>query len=99
MFSFFSAVFCCSDTFSIPGVSASSLSSISLNFDLSIEMPESSDSLKAALRLSELSGKAIDRLQFNQIDDSNDAETPRVVNVKEQQETAEKKENTLLNYA
>ena len=56
-------------------------------------------STKAALRLSELSGKAIGRLQFNEIDDSKDAETPRTENVLEQQKPAEKKENTLLNYA
>ncbi len=56
-------------------------------------------STKAALRLSELSGKAIGRLQFNEIDDSNDAETPEIANVQEQQKTAEKKENTLLTYA
>ena len=49
-------------------------------------------STKAALRLSELSGKAIGRLQFNEIDDIKEPEQPRIENVHEQQEAAEKKE-------
>ena len=56
-------------------------------------------STKAALRLSELSGISIDKSKFKEIDDSEDAETPGMEKVPEQQETAEKKENTLLNYA
>lgn len=56
-------------------------------------------STKAALRLSELSGKIIAKVKFNMVVESNDAETPRVENVPEQQKTAEKKEKTLSNYA
>ena len=56
-------------------------------------------STKAALRLSELSGKAIDKIKFDLVVESEDAETPRMENVPEQQKTAEKKENTLSNYA
>ena len=56
-------------------------------------------STKAALRLSELSGISIDKSKFKEIDDSEDAKTSGMEKVPEQQETAEKKENTLLNYA
>src|SRR3990167_6996889 len=56
-------------------------------------------STKAALRLSELSGISIDKSKFKEIDDSEDAETPGMEKVPEQQETAEKEEKTLLNYS
>ena len=56
-------------------------------------------STKAALRLSELSGIAIDKMKFNQENDNEDAEAPNVENANEQSKPAEKKENTLLNYA
>ena len=56
-------------------------------------------STKAAVRLSEMSGIAIGRLQFNEIDDIKYTETSGIENVPEQQKTAEKKESTLSNYA